>query len=312
MSYRVALPRDAGFDDWRPPARAALARDIPPDRIRFETSPSCGDLFAVSELPAGTPTDRPFHVSKRFQREASDAAIHRDPGRFDFLYRMLWRQRENRRLMEMALDPDVVRLGRLVTSVRRDLHKMTAFVRFRRIPSDTEERYVAWFEPDHFIVPRAAQFFRRRFTGMNWSILSPDKSAHWDGRELVLADGMTRSRLHEFEDEKEDLWRIYFASIFNPTRLKIKAMQSEMPKKYWKNLPEAGLIPELVRSAEAMTQQMLQTAPSAPARRHLRLAERTPAKADGRPGRDAERETLETLRAQAIKWRSPIAGTNDT
>ncbi|MGO7668145.1 DUF4130 domain-containing protein, partial [Rhizobium ruizarguesonis] len=30
----------------------------------------------------------------------------------------------------------------------------------------------------------------------------------------------------------DDLWRTYYASIFNPARLKLKAMQAEMPKKY--------------------------------------------------------------------------------
>ena len=44
------------------------------------------------------------------------------------------------------------------------------------------------------------------------------------------------------EDRLEEFWRSYYASIFNPARLKVKAMQAEMPKKYWRNLPEASLI----------------------------------------------------------------------
>ena len=52
------------------------------------------------------------------------------------------------------------------------------------------------------------------------------------------------------EDAREELWRTYFQNIFNPARLKVKAMQAEMPKKYWRNLPEASLIPGLIAGAE--------------------------------------------------------------
>jgi len=48
-------------------------------------------------------------------------------------------------------------------------------------------------------------------------------------------------------------------SIFNPARLKIKAMQSEMPKKYWKNLPAARLIEELIAQSQTRTLEMLAT-----------------------------------------------------
>ena len=58
-------------------------------------------------------------------------------------------------------------------AVRRDIHKMRAFVRFRKIGEAPSERYVAWFEPEHLIVERNAAFFVRRFTGMRWTILTP-------------------------------------------------------------------------------------------------------------------------------------------
>ena len=43
-------------------------------------------------------------------------------------------------------------------------------------------------------------------------------------------------------DPAEELWRKYYASIFNPARLKVGAMLKEMPRKYWKNMPETALI----------------------------------------------------------------------
>ena len=79
-------------------------------------------------------------------------------------------------------------------AVRRDIHKMRAFVRFRKIGEGDDERYVAWFEPEHFIVERNAPFFVRRFTGMRWSILTPKLCAHWDTAELTFSPGADKRR----------------------------------------------------------------------------------------------------------------------
>ena len=49
----------------------------------------------------------------------------------------------------------------------------------------------------------------------------------------------------KLEDAQEELWLTYFRNIFNPARVKPDRMLAEMPKKYWKNLPEAVLIQPL-------------------------------------------------------------------
>ena len=103
-----------------------------------------------------------------------------------------------------------------------------------------EARYVAWFEPEHHIVELAAPFFARRFADMPWSILTPDLCAHWDGHARLVHAGRCKAEAPT-EDRLEETWRRYYASIFNPARLKVKAMQTEMPKKYWRNLPEASI-----------------------------------------------------------------------
>ena len=62
------------------------------------------------------------------------AICHRDPERHALLYAAVWRTLHGeRQLLEIATDPLVHRLERMAKSVRRDLHKMHAFVRFRRI-----------------------------------------------------------------------------------------------------------------------------------------------------------------------------------
>src|SRR6202012_1664372 len=91
---------------------------------------------------------------------------------------------------------------------------------------------------------------------MHWSILTPDRCAHWKGRELTFTAGVPKSEAPS-EDSVEDLWRTYYGSIFNPARVKTHAMESEMPKRYWKNLPEAALIPKLLEEAPKRVEKMI-------------------------------------------------------
>ena len=49
-------------------------------------------------------------------------------------------------------DADLGRARSLAKAVQRDMHKMKAFVRFRRVVGEQGERFVAWFEPEHHIL----------------------------------------------------------------------------------------------------------------------------------------------------------------
>src|SRR5690606_32641675 len=57
--------------------------------------------------------------------------------------------------------------------------------------------------------------------------------------------------------------------------------KSEMPVKYWRNLPEAELIPSLIRTARDREQKMLEREASQPPSRHLRQAARSAETAAG-------------------------------
>ena len=144
----------------------------------------------------------------------------------------------------------------LAKAIRRDIHKMRAFVRFREVEHADEKWFVAWFEPAHHIVEANAKFFVDRFASMRWSILTPDRCVHWDGHELSFTDGVDKSQAPG-DDNVEALWLTYYANIFNPARVKVHAMQAEMPKKYWSNLPEATLIPSLIEEAPRRVDEMM-------------------------------------------------------
>ncbi|MDQ2711532.1 MAG: UdgX family uracil-DNA binding protein [Acidobacteriota bacterium] len=117
------------------------------------------------------------------------------------------------------------------------------------------EQFVAWHKPDHLIVEAMAPWFAARFGSMRWSVLTPDRSAHWDLTELTFGPGVPRSEAPQ-EDVLEELWKDYYASIFNPARVKVKAMKAEMPVRHWATLPEAEIISSLLSSAEGRVTEM--------------------------------------------------------
>jgi DNA polymerase len=145
---------------------------------------------------------------------------------------------------------------------------MRAFLRFREVTDDAGARFVAWFEPEHHLVRANARFFVDRFNSMRWSILTPEISLHWDGETLSEGPGASKTDAPQ-DDPTEAVWKTYYASIFNPARLKTGAMLKEMPRKYWKNMPETALVPELIKGARARETAMVNTARAAPARNSL-------------------------------------------
>jgi DNA polymerase len=145
-------------------------------------------------------------------RLAEDVICHRDPERFALLYELLWRVTHGEReLLKIAADPLVHRLERMRKAIGREVHKMHAFVRFRQVDTEEGEPYVAWFEPEHYILDRAAPFFVDRFNAMRWSILTPLGSRHWDGQELTSGPAVRRE-----DAPAEDAWRIGGGPITAP------------------------------------------------------------------------------------------------
>ncbi|KXV75774.1 DNA polymerase, partial [Gluconobacter japonicus] len=159
-------------------------------------------------------------------------------------------------LLSIPTDPDVGQARRMVQQVRRAAHKMTAFVRFReQDPTENgRRRFLSWFEPDHHVLEKVSSFFAKRFADMDWLILTPRGSISWDGTTLNCS--FTPCAKQALEDNVEQLWQTYYASTFNPARVRTKAMRNEMPRRYWKNLPEAALIPQLVAEAEKRVAEM--------------------------------------------------------
>jgi probable DNA metabolism protein len=263
--HSVTLTGPADFSGWRTAARELICANVRPDQVEWLEDGANGSLFeealATDEVSDAKSS---FSVPRSFVELAEVVALHEAHDKFPLLYRLLWRLRREPYLLRDPLDADVARAAEMRKSVERDIHKMHAFVRFREVVGAPAGLRVAWFEPQHHILEAAAPFFVRRFANFRWSILTPEQSAHWDTHALSFGPGARRSDAPAV-DAHEDLWRTYYASIFNPARLKPAAMRQHMPKKYWRNLPESSLIPQLIADAGSRTAAMLDNPPT-PAR----------------------------------------------
>lgn len=269
----IALPRIGTADAWRAAARTHLALGTPPCDLLwcFDTDPQ-PDLFGTAPAP---PAPAGGLTLPRAALELVTRVVwHADPERFARAYAFLHRLRDRPGLLRDTADPDLARLRQMEKNVNRCAHKMKAFVRFRDIAQGTagRRRFAAWFEPTHHTVEPTAPFFARRFADMDWVIATPDVTARYENGQLSLAPGQPKPDLPE--DGAEQLWETYFCNIFNPARVKISAMTSEMPRKYWHNMPEAKHIPALIAGAEARVRQMAKTAPTLPPVRATKIRDR--------------------------------------
>jgi DNA polymerase len=241
-----------------------------------------------------------FNVPKSFIKLATKVSYHRDTQKWHYLYTLLWRiKHEGAQVLNYHHNDLIAKLSLMNKDISRDSHKMKAFVRFKAfkdlkfqeielddlentamadqntsiinnvsldeptaqapaIKSDSETIYIAWYQPDHFTLELVANFFTNRFRAMRWIIYTPDKSLYWDGQQATYGPGLAKDP--GLIDETDQLWLTFYSSIFNPARLKIKAMKKEMPVRFWHTLPEARLIPQLIREAPLRVEKMIKDA----------------------------------------------------
>ncbi len=252
------------FEHWRTTARELLQRDTCPSLIQWEVEHQQGLFGDMAESHfAADVVYQQVYVSAQFLSLIEQAACYRDDAKWSVFYRLAYRIAfQEKELLNDMTDPDVARLYTMCKRVSRDKHKMKAFVRFKKMgdgsrhgenhlsddaavsignqcvaehlvpeglapeslaPEDLIiEQYVAWFEPTHLIVESLATFFTQRFSNMHFAILTPDCCMYWNTKEVCFGEGVQKpDKVH---DKLEELWCEYYANIFNPARVKLKAM----------------------------------------------------------------------------------------
>src|SRR5476651_863636 len=271
------------YSAWRAAALRMLAADAPPESIDWQvddpahcaasghSEPSSGS-FDFNAKQTGNDevvsTPRPVGsavpslvvgISKALAAQLNDAALYRDPRRWAFLYKVMWRWHQGDRAVASPADVDGGRLQQMAKAVRRDKHDMIAYVRFRKCAQHVagEPEYVAWYEPAHDILAWGAEQFAQRMGRSTWLIATPSGAASWDGATLHLQyDHAQRGAIAP--DAAEALWLAYYRSTFNPARLNETALYQHMPVRYWKGLPEGMLIPSMISEAKSGARRLAQ------------------------------------------------------
>lgn len=217
MEARLASETDlAGF---REEARALLSQQVPPEAVQWQTARAQNsDQFADPSAPA----DRPQATAKAasaivpasFLRLCEIVVLHHDPERFALLYRLLWRLVHEPGLRHDPVDPDMLHAHQMGQAVRRDIHKMKAFVRFQSVNDGREPPLqLAWYEPAHHIVEAVAPWFAKRSRDARWAIFTPGRSVEWDGRQLHFAPGVARGEAPA-QDADEGTWLAGYRRVF--------------------------------------------------------------------------------------------------
>jgi hypothetical protein len=97
------------------------------------------------------------------------------------------------------------------------------------------EHFVAWYQPEHRIVPMAAPYFAERFGILRWTILTPEASVSWnpDSKQLIYGPGIERESAPS-DGELESVWRTYYAGLFTTPRTspakRSRSQQSRNPR----------------------------------------------------------------------------------
>jgi probable DNA metabolism protein len=251
----VALRGQTDFEGFRRAARGLLAQNILPGQVSWQ----CGDapLQApqATQAPqaAGTAHSPAFSdapavsVPPEFLALCQAGVMHRNPQRFQLLYRLLWRLVHEPELRHTPQDADMAQARLMAEEVREDIRKMKAQVRFRSVQDDTFRArplagplHVAWYAPEHHIVEAVAPTFAKRFSLMRWAILTPEGSVESDylGPQDFAADarppgeGLAALRFGP-NAEPQDApamdagphhWLAFYEQVFHPARLARRRM----------------------------------------------------------------------------------------
>lgn len=133
-------------------------------------------------------------------------------------------------------------IERLAQQVRREVHRMHAFVRFEEDPSGG---FVAEIEPLFPLLPLIADHFIARYPAQRWRI--HDRTHHsaliYDGEKARIeatAHGPRRPRRPSpaEEHEMQRLWQTYFQATNIPARRNLPLQRRHVPLRYRRHLTE--------------------------------------------------------------------------
>ena len=145
-------------------------------------------------------------------------------------------------------DDRVILFDKTLTKIRREAHRMKAFIRFQK---SSDGQYYAIIDPDFNVLPLIVSFFKKRYADQSWLIYDVKRNygVFFDQSNLIEVqlstiqkDSMIQQSSSITLDEKEEhfqnLWKQYFKSTNIEARKNMKLHLQHVPRRYWKYLVE--------------------------------------------------------------------------
>ncbi|AMR32918.1 DNA metabolism protein [Mucilaginibacter sp. PAMC 26640] len=140
----------------------------------------------------------------------------------------------------------VMRVSELVRMIRREKHRMEAFIRFQKL---TDETYYASIEPDFNVLPLLNRHFKNRYADQKWLIYDIKRKygLYYDLHDTQFIDidfsgnnkaGNVMVSFSPDEPIYQHLWKNYFHSVNIISRKNTKLHLRHIPKRYWRHLTE--------------------------------------------------------------------------
>ena len=140
----------------------------------------------------------------------------------------------------------VLRISEVVQMMRRERHRMEAFVRFQKLKDGT---FYSAVQPDFNVLPLLIKHFKNRYADQKWIIydLKRNYGLHYDLHDVEFISlefsevKNAANVIAAFEEDEgiyQHLWKNYFQSVNIPARKNTKLHLRHIPKRYWKHLTE--------------------------------------------------------------------------
>lgn len=138
---------------------------------------------------------------------------------------------------------DVLEVKQILKQIHREVHRMHAFVRFKKT---TQGLYYAEVDPDFDVLPLIGEHFEKRYADQDWMIYDTRRKYGilYDQKNISTVEwGEQVSTPDIIAEEKgyEVLWKNYFNAVNITERKNTKLHLRHMPKRYWKYLTEKQL-----------------------------------------------------------------------
>ena len=186
---QVPLSHQVDIHGFHSEATRLLSGQVPPETVQWSAAPaqSVGEEPLEEQRAAIQNRAARAIIPQSFVRMSELVLLHRDPQRFDLLYRSLWRLVYEPDLKNDLGDYDLARLRQMAQAVRREIQKMKSRLVFRPLQLRGQAIRVAWYEPAHYVCETVGAWLANRDPATHWILLTPDRSMKWDGQRLLSA-----------------------------------------------------------------------------------------------------------------------------